>query len=189
MKVRKPGDGFDDGEATAPAMEEASLCEELNRVYEAVDLAAEALIRLHGPRLRCRRGCRACCIDGLTVFEVEAMYIQHRHARLLEEEEAHPEGACAFLSPEGDCRIHESRPYVCRTQGLPLRWIEEASEGEMVELRDICPINDPGPPVEELPERACWSIGPVEECLARLQGSRDDGRLRRIRLRSLFRHS
>jgi hypothetical protein len=54
-------------------------------------------------------------------------------------------------------------------------------------MRDICPLNDPGTPVEELPEDACWTIGPVEEQLAALQDSLDGGALRRVRLRSLFR--
>ena len=39
------------------------------------------------------------------------------------EEGAGPEGACAFLDGEGGCRVYPDRPYVCRTQGLPLRWI------------------------------------------------------------------
>jgi hypothetical protein len=54
-------------------------------------------------------------------------------------------------------------------------------------MRDICPLNDPGPPVVELPEDACWTIGPVEELLARLQATHDGGKLQRVLLRSLFR--
>lgn len=143
--------------------------------------------RRHGPRLNCRIGCCRCCVDELTVFEVEAMHIRQSFPELVEEGEPHAEGACAFLGSRGDCRIYEARPYVCRTQGLPLRWIEEISEEEIVEMRDICPLNEPGLPVEELSEDLCWSIGPVEERLARLQASIDGGRLRRIQLRSLFR--
>ena len=158
----------------------------LDEIYRSVEEAAERLSRLHGPRLNCRRGCWRCCVDELTVFEVEALYIRQNFAELLEAGEPHAEGACAFLDSRGDCRIYEARPYVCRTQGLPLRWIEEVSEEELVEMRDICPLNDPGTPVEELPENFCWSIGPVEERLARLQASIDGGRLRRVPLRSLF---
>ncbi|MCU0572112.1 MAG: YkgJ family cysteine cluster protein [Syntrophobacteraceae bacterium] len=147
----------------------------------------ERLSRHHGPRLNCRIGCCQCCVDELTVFEVEALHIRQRFAELLEAGEPHAEGACAFLGSGGDCRIYEARPYVCRTQGLPLRWIEEVSEEEIVEMRDICPLNEPGPPVEEIPEDLCWSIGPVEERLAKLQASIDGGCLRRVLLRSLFR--
>lgn len=126
-------------------------------------------------------------MDGLTVFEVEAENIRCYHADLLAEGAPHPEGACAFLDEAGACRIYEHRPYVCRTQGLPLRWIEERSDGNLVELRDICPLNANGPPVEALPAEECWSIGPFEERLAKLQATADGGKLRRVALRSLFR--
>ena len=60
-------------------------------------------------------------------------------------------------------------------------------DGTTAELRDICPLNDPGPPLEDLPEKACWSIGPVEGELARLQARVDGGAPYRVTLRSLFR--
>jgi uncharacterized protein len=142
---------------------------------------------LHAKRLQCRKGCCGCCIDGLTVFEVEAEGIRRHHPELLAEGVPHPEGACAFLDDVGACRIYEQRPYVCRTQGLPLRWIEERSGGNRVELRDICPLNEDGPPVESLPAEECWSIGPFEGRLARMQAAAADGELRRVSLRSLFR--
>jgi Fe-S-cluster containining protein len=84
------------------------------------------------------------------------------------------------LDDEKRCRIYAHRPYVCRTQGLPLRWIEDEGE-EIYEARDICPLNAEGPPLEELPAEECWSIGPFEERLAREQ---KDGA--RVALRSLF---
>jgi Fe-S-cluster containining protein len=126
-------------------------------------------------------------VDGLTVFEVEAENIRRHHADLLAEGDPHPEGACAFLDEAGACRIYEHRPYVCRTQGLPLRWIEERSDGNPVELRDICPLNANGPPVEALPAEERWSIGPFEERLAKLQATAEGGGLRRVGLRWLFR--
>lgn len=159
----------------------------LDEIHRSVEEAVERLSCVHGPRLSCRIGCCQCCVDELTVFEVEALHIRQSFPELLETGEPHAEGACAFLGSAGDCRIYEARPYVCRTQGLPLRWIEEVSEEEVVEMRDICPLNEPGQPVEELSEDLCWFIGPVEERLAELQASMDGGRLRRVYLRSLFR--
>ena len=79
-----------------------------------------------------------------------------------------------FLGSEGECRIYAIRPYVCRTQGLPLRWIEDD-----IDYRDICELNDV--PVETLEPEACWTIGEFEERLARMQG---DGK--RVALRDLF---
>ncbi len=96
-----------------------------------------------------------------------------------------------MLDADGACRIYEVRPYVCRTQGLPLRWVEAA-----VERRDICPLNEPGEPIEELPEDACWELGPIEERLAATEleegrAAGDSGAPEatrpRVRLRDLFR--
>lgn len=158
----------------------------LARLYEDVDREAARLRTIHGPRLLCGRGCTRCCIDGVTVFEVEAEHIRRRHAALLAAALPHAEGACAFLDDTGACRIYADRPYVCRTQGLPLRWTEEHHDGSIVERRDICPLNEPGPPIETLRENECWTIGPAEGRLVALQARLAGGRLRRVSLRSLF---
>ena len=146
---------------------------------------------LHAERLQCRVGCASCCVDDLTVFEIEADAIRDRHAAMLSTEAPHPEGACAFLDASLGCRVYGERPYVCRTQGLPLRWVEEEqvadgdSDVALVELRDICPLNEEGEPIESLPADACWELGPTEAELARLQmrGGHGSGR---VRLRDLF---
>ena len=157
------------------------------RLHAEVDLAVAPLEARHAERLTCRRGCAGCCIDGLTVFEVEAENIRRHHAGLLENGTPHPPGACAFLDADGGCRIYAHRPYVCRTQGLPLRWLDDGPDGGSVELRDICPLNDAGEPLETLPADACWTLGPVEARLATLQAAADGGQRHRIALRDLFR--
>ncbi len=156
-------------------------------LHEAVDgLVAQTAGRL-GERLQCRRGCSGCCVDGLTVFEVEAERIRRAHPGLLEREAPAPEGRCAFLDEAGACRIYAVRPYVCRTQGLPLRWLEEdEATGEPVEARDICPLNAEGEPLENLPADSCWTVGPFESRLHALQQRVDGGEGRRVALRSLF---
>ena len=156
---------------------------EVERLHAEVDGRAAALAREHGERLHCARGCCGCCVDDLRVFEVEADVIRERHGRLLAAARPHPRGACAFLDEAGACRIYDARPYVCRTQGLPLRWFDEV---ERVERRDICPLNEAGEPVESLPAEACWTLGDFEGRLAALQAARGDGALRRVTLRSLF---
>ena len=158
----------------------------LERFYRDVDEAASRLAAVHGARLACRPGCAQCCVDGTTVFAIEAAHIASRRGALLSGAEPHPYGACAFLDGGGRCRIYEDRPYVCRTQGLPLRWTEERGGGGLVELRDICPLNDEGTPVEELPAEECWTIGPFEERLALADIAFDGGG--RVPLRSLFRN-
>ncbi len=157
----------------------------LRALHDEVDAAAGALAERHRERLRCGRGCHACCVDGLTVFEVEAERIRLHHAALLLSGVPHPPGACAFLGDAGECRIYADRPYVCRTQGLPLRWVEQAAP-KIVERRDICPLNEAGEPIEALPAEACWTLGPFEDRLRLLQQAADGGAGRRVALRALF---
>ncbi|MCA9618024.1 MAG: YkgJ family cysteine cluster protein [Myxococcales bacterium] len=157
---------------------------DVETLHAEVDAASRRLTVLHAERLACARGCHDCCRDDLTVFEVEAALIRRHHGALLREGRPHPEGGCAFLDDAGACRIYPHRPYVCRTQGLPLRWIDDEAEAE---YRDICPLNEAGPPIEELEPEACWTLGPAEASLAGLQAA--DGHAgERVALRSLFAH-
>ena len=158
----------------------------LRALYRELDRAVQRLREVHGVRLQCAPGCASCCVDGLTVFEAEALHIAERNRDLLRAEAPHGPGACAFLNGERRCRIYRDRPYVCRTQGLPLRWLEEDAQEGIVELRDICPKNEAGIPIEDLPEDACWTIGPAEGQLALFQSSLPGGEMRRTALRDLF---
>ena len=179
-------------DATGPArLEMYAALEFLQQLHSEVDRLAGEVAAQHGDRLKCMRGCSHCCVDGITVFDVEAERIRRAHPELLASGVAGLAGACAFLDGDGACRIYEDRPYVCRTQGLPLRWLEELDSGETVERRDICPLNEPGEPkLEELTVNDCWPIGPVEEQLARvqamLQGAGPSDELTRVPLRDLF---
>lgn len=155
-------------------------------LHAEVDGIARPLEAAHRERLRCARGCYQCCRDDLTIFEVEAQIIRERAPSLLAEGAPHPPGMCAMLAPDGACRIYDHRPYVCRTQGLPLRWEEPAERGEIEELRDICPLNEAGEPVEGLDADQCFTLGPFEARLAQLQARQDGGELRRVPLRALF---
>lgn len=166
-----------------------TLLASLAELHAEIDREAGALAKLHGSRLRCARGCSACCLDGLSVRPIEAERIRRAHPDLLRTGEPHAEGACAFLDGEGACRIYADRPSVCRSQGLPLRIVFENERDEIEERRDICPLNlEGGPPLEALGEESCWLVGPHELRLERLDdlfvegGARDGRRL----LRSLF---
>lgn len=161
----------------------------LVRLYELIDRQVKALSAVHSTRLRCRQGCNQCCRDGITVFELEAKNIRRNHIDLLRSGRPHPKGQCAFLDEDGGCRIYPSRPYVCRTEGLPLRWVDQKPDGTPVEMRDICPLNDNGEPIEAIDLNLCWTIGPVEEALAELEAQCDGGQLRRVALRELFEHA
>jgi Fe-S-cluster containining protein len=160
--------------------------DDISRLHRDVDEAMIRLTRLHRNRLMCRPGCATCCVDDITVFGVEAELIAREYPGLLEHGIPHAAGACAFLDDQDRCRIYEHRPYVCRTQGLPLRWMDEDEDGNVTEMRDICPLNEKGTPVEELPEDACWTIGPVEHRLAELQHTTGGAAMTRVRLRTLL---
>lgn len=156
----------------------------LRAIHEQVESAAAELAALHSTRLRCAPGCSDCCVDGIEVFEVEAERIRQEFPEVLGERPA-PRGRCAFLDAAGRCRVYDARPYVCRTQGLPLRWFGEGPGGAIAEYRDICPLNEDGPALVELPDDACWLLGPVEGQLAAAQSTTGHPGAR-IALRALF---
>jgi len=160
--------------------------DEVEAIHREVDVLAHEIAARHGTRLKCGRGCATCCVDDLTVYEVEAERIRRSFPDLLRTGQPNAAGACAFLDESGACRIYAVRPYVCRTQGLPLRWFEEDEQDEIVEERDICPLNLEGPALATLPDESCWLIGPFEERLAELQARKDGGAMRRVALRDLF---
>lgn len=157
---------------------------DLAELHREVDREAVSLAARHSGRLRCGPGCAGCCLDGLTVLPVEAERIRRGAPEVLRER-PFPVGGCAFLGPSGRCRVYPFRPYVCRTQGLPLRWFEEDDREEVRERRDVCPLNLPGPRLDALDDGDLWTIGPYEERLVEIQ-ERFGGSAERVRLRGMF---
>ncbi len=168
-----------------------NLIEALKDFYSELDKAIQQVEQLNSERLTCHAGCADCCVDDITVYEIEATNIRYYHPTLLQQESPHPTGACAFLDEQRRCRIYAHRPYVCRTQGLPLRWVEFDENNQTIEFRDICPLNDPpeASPLEALPRQNFWEIGPFEQKLINLQKQFFNGQLKRVKLRKLFNKS
>ena len=163
------------------------LLRDLRDLHGEIDDETTALAKIHSERLQCRRGCSACCLDDLTVTLIEAERIRRAHPDLLRHGEPHPLGGCAFLDERGGCRVYEDRPYVCRSQGLPLRIIFENEAGEIEERRDICSLNlEGGPTLEALDEDDCWLVGPFELRIGQIDDRFAGGRRNRIALRDLF---
>ena len=158
--------------------------EKLRNLHHRVDDRVAAITASLPGELVCRLGCSDCCVDDITVFAVEATRIRKEFGAVLEQKPA-PRGRCAFLNDAGGCRIYAARPYVCRTQGVPLRWFDETDDGEMAEYRDICPKNDDAVDLLTLVPEQCHTIGPYEDELRTLQETAY-GDLRRVTLRSLF---
>lgn len=162
-----------------------SSIEQLDSLYKEINTVTDHLYKHHAERLKCTKGCSACCLDNLEVFGIEAAYIEHHAKDAIQQMVPKETGRCAFLGKEEECRIYAFRPLVCRTHGLPLRWIAEENK-ETVEYRDICELNEEGKPLEELENQECLSIMDFEERLAWIQFEADKGTGDRIQLRNLL---
>ena len=162
------------------------------QLHAVVDQLLEPLHQQHANRLQCRIDVPSAAWTALRLRSGGCRIRSFLHGHRLAPA---PVGRCAMLDETGACRVYEVRPYVCRSQGLPLRWGETSPEGP-VEHRDICPLNEAGPALETLPADQCWALGPIESRLAHAQqtaqearGEPADGPLKRVRLRSLLEHS
>ncbi len=155
----------------------------VDQLHRLVDELTASLVLHHRARLQCSVGCSDCCVDDITVFEVEAELIRRRAPEVLVDAPGGG-GGCAFLDEDQACRIYEHRPYVCRTHGLPLRWLDEDAD-DVFEARDICELNATAAPLAALLAERCWTIGPVG---ARLRGAQGRYGLEeeRVALRALF---
>ncbi|HEU0177391.1 MAG TPA: YkgJ family cysteine cluster protein [Blastocatellia bacterium] len=108
----------------------------------------------YSKHLVCRAGCAGCCHHHLSVFAIEAEEARaaieaapapirarvEEQAREVIKREAQGERASCPMLVDNRCSIYESRPLICRTQGLPL--LMEAEDGER-EV-DFCPLNFTG---------------------------------------------
>lgn len=157
----------------------------LQQFYSVLDKQIAGIEEKNKARINCRKGCFSCCKDDLEVFGIEAENIRLNHFEFLKNEKPHKNGMCAFLNEEGACRIYESRPFICRTHGVPISYLQEDEEGEF-ELRDICPLNEEGEPLETLPEEKLFQNNVWEEKLVMLQIHADHGKMDRKMLRDLF---
>ncbi len=133
--------------------------EELLRRYRelvaGLDAETERVALLHQERLRCRPGCASCC-GPLSLLAVEAEAVARALAGLVPGvrqqavlRAARVENLCPLLD-QGLCLIYPSRPFICRTHGLPVGYV--LPEEEAVEV-SACPENfDDGYPfgIDEL---------------------------------------
>lgn len=157
----------------------------LKQFYAALDSHIHSIEEKNKARINCKKGCFSCCKDDLEVFGIEAEFIRKNQSEFLKNNSPAPIGACAFLNEEGACRIYESRPFVCRTHGVPIAYLQEDEEGEF-ELRDICPLNEEGEPIEELSNEKIFQNDSWEEKLVTLQLISDKGKMEREKLREMF---
>ena len=117
----------------------------LQELYRKVEAFQNNLSAPARSLSQCRKGCSRCCMVDLSVFRIEADSVRKwfRELAVGKADELRslwsgekPEGGCAFLVNDA-CTIYEARPLICRTQGLPLRFIEGGQT-----FLDICPLNE-----------------------------------------------
>jgi uncharacterized protein len=124
------------------------------RFIEQVDRLTAKLQARYSKHLVCRAGCAGCCRHHLSVFPVEAeearaaietlpapirARVEEQALEIIKREARGELVACPLLVND-HCSIYESRPLICRTQGLPL--LLEAEDGGL-EV-DFCPLNFTG---------------------------------------------
>lgn len=107
-----------------------------------VDALSVMLSHKHHSQLMCKKGCDMCC-ESLHVFPIEFYTIKQELADKPIPEQKWKNRfskSCRFLV-NSECTIYESRPIICRTQGLPLLY--ENSQGTAYEL-SVCQLNFKG---------------------------------------------
>jgi len=134
-----------------------------DQFIQQADQLAARLSSHYAGHLTCRAGCSGCCHHHLSVFVVEAAAVRkavdalpqqtrtiiQRQAHEVTKREADNQPVACPLLVEERCSIYESRPLICRTQGLPL--LIEAEDGQP-EV-DFCPLNFAAPDaVDDLDE-------------------------------------
>lgn len=119
----------------------------LEELWAKVDAFVARVDALHPGELACGPGCDDCCQQRLSVTGVEAARIVSALAAMdaLEREEIArrasiaPESACAALDENGRCGIYAVRPLVCRSHGVPIRYVQDdAPDRRHLPLVDAC---------------------------------------------------
>ncbi len=107
-----------------------------------VDAKVEQLTKLHANNMKCGKGCDLCCLD-FSVFPVEFYHIRQQIANVTPawsqpmSKSAADDKWCALLENHA-CSIYPFRPYICRTHGLPLIYLND--EADELEL-SFCELN------------------------------------------------
>jgi len=123
-----------------PALPEPSdlvkqkYAELISDLDSAIDEKNDGILK---DKLKCGPGCSSCC-ERFSLLPIEAFAVQNAAKENREDFNEDP-GKCVLLINDL-CTVYESRPVICRTQGLALAYINH-DEGT-IEV-SACPINFP----------------------------------------------
>lgn len=118
--------------------------EEYHQLIASLDTEIARIGEMHTAALSCGPGCSSCC-QAFSVLPIEAAAIGEAIASLpIASRErfgklAPGDDRCPLLIDDL-CSIYAARPIICRTQGLPLAYVDE--DREAIEV-SACPLNFP----------------------------------------------
>jgi uncharacterized protein len=93
--------------------------DKIKELIAETDSECRRLEELHSGMMVCREGCTSCCMD-FKIFPVEFFSIaENLTGEEIKFNKEAMDGECPMLVA-GSCVIYESRPFICRTHGLPL---------------------------------------------------------------------
>jgi Fe-S-cluster containining protein len=110
----------------------SNAIDDYRTLRQQADGTATNLKRIHAGQMVCKKGCCQCCVN-LTVFPVEffSMVDEMKQAGVTKPVfDAAKE--CGYLNKQGECVIYPYRPIICLTQGLPLAFYDEDTQGYSV---------------------------------------------------------
>lgn len=115
------------------------------QLIDALDVEIARVTKLQSAALSCGPRCSSCCL-AFSVLPIEAGCLREAIAalpsvsrtRLKKNLQENP-GRCPLLLDDL-CSIYATRPVICRTQGLPLAYVDE--ERQTIEV-SACPLNFP----------------------------------------------
>ncbi|RJQ79374.1 MAG: YkgJ family cysteine cluster protein [Desulfobacteraceae bacterium] len=139
--------------------------------------------------LRCGPGCNDCCMS-FSVLPLEAAFLAHNltlnsQTRRQARSAAEISNRCPFLAG-GLCLVYAHRPIICRTQGLPIAYVDEEREAVIV---SACELNFPADR-SSFAEEELLFLDPFNQELAELNSAfaaqrGDKDAIRRIPLRHI----
>ncbi len=119
--------------------------QDYHQLIAALDAEITRIGEMHGATISCGPRCASCCL-AFSVLPIEAAFLRQAIAALQPASQeqlgynlTEIRDRCPLLIDDL-CGIYAARPVICRTQGLPLAYVDE--EREAIEV-SACPLNFP----------------------------------------------
>ncbi|MFA6900260.1 MAG: YkgJ family cysteine cluster protein [Desulfurivibrionaceae bacterium] len=120
--------------------------QDYQQLLATLDTEVTRIGKMHVAAISCGPGCISCCL-AFSVLPIEAACLRDAIAALpstrqeqLGQKNLTKGGERCPLLIDDLCSIYVARPVICRTQGLPLAYVDE--ERQTIEV-SACPLNFP----------------------------------------------